>query len=161
GSVIARNWDAFRALLADVVLRPNYDADELARLKRETLSELKEIQDNDRALVRRWFTRKLFRGHPYGRTSVGNPKTLANISASDLQAHCPRLFSPANLALALAGDVNQGQLEEFEATFTQGLTPIAVPEALTRLEAIPEASAPAGRNLILVDKPERSQTQIL
>lgn len=161
GSVITRNWAAFRSLLADVVLRPNYDDEELARLKRETLSELKEIQDNDRALVRRWFTRALFRDHRYGRTSVGNSQSLANITAADLEAHYPRLFSPSNLALALAGDVNDAQLAEFEATFTEGLPPNSQPEALVSLEAVTEPSPRSGRNLVIVDKPERSQTQIL
>lgn len=162
GSVITRNWTTFLTVLADVVLRPRYDAEELERLKRETLAELIEIQDNDRALVRRWFVRTLFKGHPYGRTSLGNPSTLERISPADLELHYARMFSSANLALALAGDVTEAQLREFEATFVDGLPTNHEPPAGQRsLEAVPEPVPAPGRHLVVVDKPERTQTQIM
>src|SRR5690606_30281998 len=57
--------------------------------------------------------------------------------------------------------VNDAQLAEFEATFTEGLPPNSQPEALVSVEAVTEPSPRSGRNLVVVDKPERSQTQIL
>jgi zinc protease len=162
GSVIARNFPAFVDVLRDVVARPTFSADELGRLKRETLAELNEVRDNDRALVRRWFGRTLFAGHPYGRTTTGRPETLEAISIDDLNAQFARLFSQSNLALALAGDVSEAQLQDFTRAF-QELLPQqpGAPSAYAQLEQVPEPTAITGRELIIVDKPERTQTQIL
>ncbi len=160
GSVIARNWSGFVQILGDVVLRPTYDADELGRIKRETLAELAELRDNDRALARRWFGRTLFAGHPYGRTSTGKPSSLEAISTDDLRAHYERLFARGNVVLALAGDITEGQLQDFAGLFEQGL-PSGEARAKAELDAVPEPQGVAGRQLVIVDKPERTQTQIL
>lgn len=160
GSVIARNWVGFLQILADVVLRPSYDAEELGRIKRETLAELAELRDNDRALVRRWFGRTLFAGHAYGRTTTGKPSTLEAITPDDLKAHYQRLFSRDSLVLAVAGDITEKQLEEFAAVFEKGL-PSGPARASAELDEVTEPKGVKGRQLVLVDKPERTQTQIL
>lgn len=162
GSVIARNFEAFVRVLQDVVARPTYSEDELGRLKRETLAELNEVRDNDRALARRWFGRTLFAGHPYGRTTTGRPDTLAAITIEDLPAHFARLFSQSNLALALAGDVSEAQLQDFANAFADILPQTASePSASTVLDQVADPKGVTGRKLVLVDKPERTQTQIL
>jgi zinc protease len=160
GSVIARNWAGFVKILSDVVLRPAFDDEELGRIKRETLAELAELRDNDRALARRWFGRTLFARHPYGRTSTGNPATLEAITPTDLAAHYQRLFSQGNLVLALAGDITEGQLQEFAGLFEEGLPP-GEARAKAELDAVTEPTGVTGRQLVVVDKPERTQTQIL
>lgn len=159
GSVIARNWSGFIQILADVVLRPVYDPDELGRIKRETLAELAELRDNDRALARRWFGRTLFAGHAYGRTSTGKPSTLAAITPADLETHYRHLFSRGNLVLAVAGDVTESQLSDLASVFAA--LPDGRAQALSELDAVVEPAGVAGRRLVIVDKPERTQTQIL
>ncbi len=162
GSVITRNFQAFIQVLQDVVARPAYNDDELGRLKRETLAELNEVRDNDRALARRWFGRTLFAGHPYGRTTTGRPETLEAITVADLGDHFTRLFSQSNLALALAGDVSEAQLQDFAGAFRELLPQTAnAPSAYAALDNVPEPSGLLGRKLVVVDKPERTQTQIL
>lgn len=162
GSVIARNFQPFIEVLRDVVARPAYNPDELERLKRETLAELNEVRDNDRALARRWFGRTLFASHPYGRTSTGRPDTLEAITIDDLRQHYPRLFSQSNLALALAGDVSEAQLQDFAGALADLLPQDAsAPSAYAELERVPEPKGVTGRQLVVVDKPERTQTQIL
>ncbi len=159
GSVIARNWADFVRILADVTLRPAYNPDELERIKRETLAELAELRDNDRALARRWFGRTLFGGHAYGRTSTGKPSTLEAITAADLEAHYTHLFSQGNLVLAVAGDITETQLQEFSALFSA--LPPGEASAQRELDAVADPAGITGRHLVVVDKPERSQTQVL
>lgn len=160
GSVIARNWAGFVDILSDVVLRPSYDAEELGRIKRETLAELAELRDNDRALARRWFGRTLFAGHPYGRTSTGNTASLDAIRADDLKSHYRHLFSRGNLVLAVAGDITEADLGSLAELFDNGLPPGVAP-AQAELDAVQDPAGVTGRQLVIVDKPERTQTQIL
>ena len=71
GAVISRSFDRFVDFLVDALARPSLPEDELARLKRETEAELTEALDDDRGLVRRWFRRRMFEGHPYSRSASG------------------------------------------------------------------------------------------
>jgi zinc protease len=69
GQVLTRNASQFVDLIAKLLSKPAFAQDELDRLLRETRAELLESLDNDRGLADRFFRRKLFEGHGYGRTS--------------------------------------------------------------------------------------------
>ena len=71
GTVIRRSLEPFVDLVTDVLSNPGLAGAELGRLRRETEAELADVRDNDQALARRWFRRKLFSGHPYGRPVIG------------------------------------------------------------------------------------------
>ena len=67
GQVLVRHLDAFLDLLADVVLRPDFPADELERTRKELVAQLEEARNDDQALCARFFERRLYGDHPYGR----------------------------------------------------------------------------------------------
>jgi zinc protease len=130
--------------------------DELERLKRETLAELTEILDSDQQLAQRWFLRSLFLGHPYGRTVIGTEKTLQAITAADVRRCYERHFTRSNLIFSFAGALDATRVERASRRIWEGLPPGDAP-----VPAPPEPVAPKGRRLVFVDKPERTQTQIL
>jgi zinc protease len=156
GSVIARSLDRFGEFLIDALARPSLPEDELARLKRETLAELVETLDDDRSLARRWFRKTLFAGHPYGRSAGGTKAGVESATIDSLRALYRRLIVPENLVVALAGDVTIERATRFAAELASAL---ARGERL--VDRTPEPSVRAGRHLLLVDKPERTQTQII
>jgi zinc protease len=156
GSVIARSLDRFGAFLIDALARPALNEDELARLKRETLAELMESLDDDRTLARRWFRKTLFAGHPYGRSAAGTKAGIESATLDSLRGLYRRLVVPENLVIALAGDVTSERAQAFARDLAGALT------SGTRLvDRTPEPTLRAGRNLVVVDKPERTQTQII
>ncbi|MGE0325369.1 MAG: M16 family metallopeptidase [Polyangiaceae bacterium] len=156
GTTISRNLDAFLDVLSDVVLKPGLDAEEFERLKREALSELVEVLDSDRSLARRWFARRLFAGHPYARPTGGTKTTLAAIQLEDLQQRYRELFCPENLVLAVAGDIDEATARAFAERLSATL-----PRGNALTDPTPEPTQRPGRHLVFVDKPERTQTQIL
>lgn len=156
GSVIARNLPGVVELLADAIARPGFDEDELERAKRETLAELVESRDDDRTLAQRWFRRRLFQGHPAGRSVSGTPATLAAIDRPALLAQHARLITREQLHFAFAGALTPAQAAEIAASVS-GLAPSG--EARSSLPQEPPPQP--GRRLVVVDKPERTQTQIL
>lgn len=156
GSVISSSLDAYVELAAGVLSRPSFDALELSRLQRETLDEIRELKDSDRALARIWFRTALFAGHPYGRSVLGTEASLGSITSADVRAHYETSMVQGNLLLAIAGDVDRerglGIAQQLFSPLPTGKQPaatLAAPSPLT------------GRRLLVVDKPERSQTQIL
>lgn len=156
GGVIARSLDGFAELLADVVTAPAFREDEFRLLLRETEGELIETLDNDRALARRWFRRRLFAGHPYGRPTSGTLASLGRIELSDLEALYRKLFVRENLLLAFAGDVASDAAVRYAERITG-----ALPSGPAVADDVGEPAPPTGRRLVIVDKPERTQTQIL
>lgn len=156
GSTISRSLPQYASLLNAVLARPSLDESELERLKRETLAELEDLLDNDRALVRRWFGRSLFQNHPYGRTAIGNADSLARITRDDVQAHYEAHITQQNLVFAFSGDIESEQAEQLRDQFVRGL-----PEGQSQRRPLEHPAGIRGRQLVFVDKPERTQTQIL
>jgi len=155
-TVIERSLDAFADLLVLILGKPSLSGVELGKLKRETLADLVEARENDRELATRWFRRKLFEGHPYARSVTGLPASIESITDADVANHYRTTVSAGNLIFAFAGDVS-----ETRARAIADRIAAALPEGAPRIDKVPEPPPlPAGRRLVLVDKPERTQTQI-
>jgi zinc protease len=156
GTVIARSLEPFVDLLVEVLARPGFAEDEIERQKREVRSELLDALDNDRALVRRFFERSVFKRHPFGHPVNGTVRTVEAISRDDLLAHYRRTWQARNLVFAFAGDIDESQASRIAMRVADALADEDPPA-----DDVPEPDAPQGRKLVLVDKPERTQTQIL
>jgi zinc protease len=157
GQVLERNLDAFLALLADILLRPDFAPAELTRTRRELLAALDEARNDDRALCERFFERRLYGDHPYGHPPDGTAKSLARIGREDIAAHFRRTIVGKNLVFAASGALTLDDLRRrLEVHF--GRLSTAAPPPPT---AIPLPVRADGWRLQIVDKPDRQQTQIM
>lgn len=156
GTVIARSLDRFGELLVDAIARPSLPEDELGRLQRETLAELSETLDDDRSLARRWFRRSMFSGHPYGRSAAGTRAGVQSATVERLRGLYRRLIGRKSLVIAMSGDITAERAARFAESIAQ-----ALPEGEALPDETPEPTLEPGRRLVIVDKPERTQTQIL
>ena len=156
GTVISRSLDAFSELLVGVLGRPSLSEQEFGKLKRETLAELVELRDHDRELAQRWFRQKLFDGHPYGRSASGTSSSVTVLEGKDVEWLYRLVMKPQNLVFAFAGDI-----DETRANAIANRIASALPAGGARTDAVPEPTMRQGRHLVIVDKPERTQTQIL
>ena len=155
-TVISRSLGAFVDLLVDVLARPGLAAVELERLQRETLAELKDSLDDDRGIARRFFRRRFFGSHPYGRSVSGTSKTVPEITSADVQAVFKRSFVRDNLVFAFSGDLDAAGASQIAKRIAD-----ALPSGTAPVDTTPEPVLVPGRRLVIVDKPERTQTQIL
>jgi len=154
--VISRNLDAFIELLARLLATPTFPDDELARLKRETVAEIIEARDNDRAVAQKAFQRALFAGHPYGRNAGGTTRSVESLSRDDVLAFFKRYVVQGNVVIGLAGDVTPEQAPQVAGKLVAAIAPGAA-----TADEVPEPTMAPGRHLLVVDKPDRTQTQIL
>jgi zinc protease len=159
GEVLARNLDAYLALLADVIVRPSFTAAELQRTRREIIAGIDETRNDDRALAVRFFARNLYADHPYGHPPDGLKAALEAARAEEIGAHFRRHFVGKNLVFAFSGDVEPDALATALKRAFRGLSeaPAPPPNALELREPVP----PKGWRIQLVDKPDRQQTQLL
>jgi zinc protease len=154
--VISRSLDAMVDLLAIMMTEPTFDEAELGKLLRETEGEIIEARDNDRSLATRHFRRLIFEGHPYGRRLGGTIPSVLGLTRQDVVQHYARHFVQGNVEIAFSGDIDEAKANEVSQRLISGLgrgkpAPFAI--------ASPESRR--GRRLVFVDKPERTQTQIL
>jgi zinc protease len=154
--VISRNVDGLVELLARLLTTPTFPADELERLKRETIAEIIEARDNDRVVGQKALQRTLFEGHAYGRNPGGTAESVASITRDDVLSFYRRYVVQGNLVVGIAGDMNADQAPLVARKLIAGL-----PRGAAAVEEIPEPAMRRGRRLLVVDKPERTQTQIL
>jgi zinc protease len=155
-SVLAEKLPAALALMADVVLRPDFPTGEADKLKREIAAQLDELRDDDGQLARRFFTRALYGNLPYGRTVIGTAATLATFDAASAKEWHARSLVGDNALFGVAGDVGGQAVGDLLARAFAPL-PAGTSGALDR----PAATRRRGKRLTLVDKPERTQSQIL
>lgn len=154
--VIRRSLSPLSDLVATMLAKPTFADEELGRLLRESKAELIESRDSDRLLAGRAFRRTLFDGHPYARRAAGSLQTLDAITRDDAIAFYERHYTRRNVIVAFSGDVSQGEAEEIAERLLAGL-----PEGEPVPDPATPPGSPRGRRLVIVDKPDRTQCQMI
>ncbi|MCA9601670.1 MAG: pitrilysin family protein [Polyangiales bacterium] len=156
GVVIRRNLDAFVGIIAELLSAPAFRAEDLRRAQDESIAELVGMQDDDRTLAARAFRKALFGNHVYARPVTGSAPTLKRITPKHLAAHYRTHVSASDMVVAFAGDIRPKEAERLVADYFGAFSARKV-----RLPKILDAKPRAGRHIILVDKPNRTQAQVL
>jgi zinc protease len=157
GTCLERHLDRAMALSASVLGDPTLSQREHEVLLRETLHELDDVRDDDFSLADRHFHRVCAPGHPYARTTLGTAESLARIELAPLADYHRSLWAAEHLVVGVAGPLAPARAErvadQLRAAVSgrQGAAP----------PALDVSPFPAGRRLILVDKPKRTQCQIV
>jgi len=159
GEVLARNLDAYLALVADILIRPTFDPAEFARTRQEIEGQIDESRNDDRQLCERFFLRNVYGEHPYGHPIDGLKASLDAATAPETAAHFKRHFGGRSLIFAFSGDVDPDALTTTLTRVFHGLSaaPAPPPNALELRAPVPLK----GWRIELVDKPERQQTQLM
>ena len=155
GEVLARNATAFFELVGRLLSRPAFDEAELSKLVRESQAELIEARDNDRGLASRALRRTVFQGHPYARRVAGSIASLGTIGRADVVAFHQQHLNKSNAWITVYGDVDDARGRELAARLIAGL-----PDGAPTPDPVPEPVRRPGRELVFVDKPERTQAQL-
>jgi predicted Zn-dependent peptidase len=148
--------DSSLALLADVVLRPQFPAEELERTRKERLTTLSQWHDQPRAIASVLFSKTLFgTSHPYGVPAMGNEKSLRSMSVADLKAFHAAWFQPNNGFIVVSGDLKGTDIvPKLERLFG------GWPKGNATQPTVPTAPQVASRQIYLADKPGAAQSEI-
>ena len=131
-----------------------FNENELGQLKRETIAEIIESRDQDKSLCGKFFRRALFGDHPLGRGSTGSEASNAKLTTDDVRKSLKQHFGVGELVVAATGN-----LEPKSERFAPALR--AFQSNGGRKPDATDPVTPTGRHLLFVDKPERTQTQIM
>jgi predicted Zn-dependent peptidase len=97
-------------ILADLVLNPVFEPNELARERGVILEEIKMDEDNPDYLVHEIFTQNFWKDHPLGKPILGTKETVKKFEQQVLLDYYARFFIPNNMIISVAGNVKHERL---------------------------------------------------
>jgi zinc protease len=153
-SVLSSRLPAASALLADVVLRPNFDAKDFERVKGEHLASLIQRRVEPRQTAQLALAAALYGDTPYGRSPAGYLDTVQGIGLPDVRAFYGAYFRPGNAVLVVVGDTTEPDLRARVEKLFGEWKPRPV-------RAVEPPRPPAHRpRLVLIDKPGAPQSVV-
>lgn len=156
-----RVFDDAMALMADVVLRPDFRSEDVSRRRDLRQAGLITARDNPNAVASRVFFRNVFpAGHPFHRNIIGDSASTARLDSATVRAFWNRAADPRRATLIVTGDVTTSEARAWATrhfgSWSAPASPLSKPDA----EAVAAPPRPATR-VILVDKPDAAQSVIL
>ena len=153
---LKKDLDPALNLLADVLLHPTFPEAEVKKKVAQEQDGIRSAKDDPRNVVQLYFMKFLYGDHPYGRPSDGDERSLGNISRDDIAAFYRSHYTPGNTVIAVAGDFDskamQAKIGEVFGGW-KGKAPAAT--------AVPVLKPLAGKRVLLVDKPDATQTYFM
>jgi len=99
-------------VLADLVLRPKFDSDDVKKERQVVLEEIKMDLDNPEYLLHDIFTRGFWPDHSLGRPILGTPETVLKFDRDRLRQRFQDWFAAGHLLVTAAGNITHEQVLE-------------------------------------------------
>jgi zinc protease len=154
--VLKKDFAVGLELLRDVTVHPTFPAEEFGRKRDETLGEIASNKDDPATVANNALGPFLLGQSPLAHPTIGWEKSVGSLTREDVVGFHARHVHPENAMLAVVGDVDPSAvLAALEKAFSGWSAGGTKPgDAYT-----PVAQA-RGRSLLIVSKPEVTQTQI-
>ncbi|MDB4965641.1 MAG: family peptidase [Myxococcales bacterium] len=123
-------------ILTDVVAHPRWDPAEFARLRDSAVNDVEKRlrQGDDENLGKEALSELMYKGHSYGRLTLGHIADLKTVTLEEVKAHAAKVFTRDRLTIGLAGGYGPEVVEKLRtavATLPEKGTPVVevVPQA--------------------------------
>jgi predicted Zn-dependent peptidase len=154
-SVLKSDWRKGLEMLREVLLRPAFDPRVLDAVKQQAVTALQRQAGDAQSVAARESRIWHFKGHPYGRDPLKGLTTIPAIGPEDLKSFLKSYFVPANMTVAVSGDIDRSAVADGLAEFFDAFPKTDPPE---RNLPAPPATPPV---LAMVHKPGQVQSQVV
>ncbi len=146
---LARGLDLF----SDALMHPIFPQPEVDKLLAQSLDGVRAAKDEARSVLGTYYDDYLYNGNGYGRTADGDEISLTRIHRDAIVKFYESYYAPGNIILSVAGDFQTADMKKkLEEVFGQWPSKPVPP---VKIPVIPPAK---GKKLLLVDKPDATQT---
>lgn len=142
-------------LLSDLVQNPAFRPEEFEKERRLALADIVDVLDDPARVAQKAFASWLYGAHPYGRPVDGTERSVQAITRDDAASFYASRYVPNNAVLAIVGDVDAQQAAQSADRYFS-----AWKRRTVTMSAIAGATPVRGRKVLLVDKPDTTQSQI-
>jgi zinc protease len=155
GVCLADKLPAFLDLIEELLVEPAFPEQEFVKIREQVRSSLLDELGSDDEIGDRRFQEYMLFGNLYGRMTAGSLESLEQISLKDLSAFHRDYFRSGDFVVGASGGFDRKMLEKrLKAIFAR------LPSGSAGRFDCPAPVFPAGKALLLLDKPERTQAQI-
>lgn len=153
-SSLKANFPKLMEIMADVVLRPAFSAEELEKLRRQTLTGLQSAKDNPNSISTNVVNKLVYgKDHPYG--EIQTETTVKNVTLDDIRKYYDTYWKPNIGYLVFVGDITPVEAKKLADKYFSSWKKAEVPRANY---AMPKA--PAKTYIAVVDRPASVQSVI-
>lgn len=150
---LSKDLDAAMALFADAVLRPAFDAEEIAKLAAQMGEGVAQAKDNPRNVLGNYHYAHLYGDHPYGKPVDGTETSLPGVTAADAKAFHAGTYGADRAVLSIVGDIDPSAAAAKVASVFGSM-----PRAAQARVEIAAPAAPTATHVLLVNKNDTPQT---
>lgn len=146
-------------IFADVVRNPAFKDEEIDRLRRQYLNNLKVSLGQPGAIARFAAARVVYRDAPYGHPLSGTPESLPRIKRDDITRLHGMFYRPDNAILVIGGDISpENGFAIAQKYFGDWQKPAT---DLPQLAVTAPASESGNRRILVIDMPDAGQAAVL
>ncbi len=150
---MSRDQGLMIELISDLLRRPSFPDSEFVKAKQQTIDAIRSDKDTPRNVIADYGRAFFFGESSYGRPLDGDETTVASIGREDLLAAYRANFGGDRLILSVVGDFDGRRMESaIRAAFADW------PKASGAIQTVPAPRKLSGRRVLLVDKPDATQT---
>jgi len=157
-TVLDDSADRALDILADVVLHPTFEANELDILRPQALAAIDQVEEQVPSQLMRFFRREFFTGSPYRLLPTGAKEVVKAATAQDLAAYHRANVKAGSSALAIYGRFDaaavRGKVERLFADLPKGKAQLKIPPART----VADTSKAAGKSIAPRSAAQRADT---
>lgn len=92
------------------LLHPRFDDDAFARIKRQTLSAIKQQQEKPGYRLGRAWQERIYGNHPYSNQDLGTQQSVSKMAKNDLASFSKNYLTRENIIISVVGDINASEL---------------------------------------------------
>ncbi len=145
-------------LMGEVLARPRFDDDAVARNKANALVHIKREQQSPSAVADKAFYRAVYRDHPYASPLSGTEASVTAIERADIVGFHQRFYVARNATVAIVGDLSRDAAAAIAERLSAGMKAGAAPPALTPVAALGTAQEhrvefPSIQSHVLIGQP--------
>jgi predicted Zn-dependent peptidase len=140
-------------VLSDLILRPLFTEEDVAKERHVILEEIRMEEDNPESVAHELLTENFWRGHPLGTRILGTRESVKRFTRAAVRDCFRRWYAPDNIIVTAAGNIQLTKLAELAAV------PFGALKSKARLAPAGPAPKPHAR-LIARNKPTLEQAHI-
>lgn len=117
----AEHLEPVAGLVGQLLSRPAFPQDELARLVEQQLTGLREQEQSPGGIADKLFREAIYGGHPYGQDPLGTRESLKAIDREAVRDFHDRYYVGANANIAIVGDIDLARAKTLARTLVGDL----------------------------------------
>jgi zinc protease len=150
---MSRDQAVMLDLVADVLRRPTFPEQEFEKLRSQTVDEITSAKDDPSNVIGDYVDAFFYASHPYARPTDGDEATNKGLTRADVLRYYEENYGGDRLIISVVGDFSSATMES-KIRAKLGDWAKATKPAPTA----PPPERFAGRRVLLVDKPDATQS---